>query len=337
MKKENDFLRGRKVAVWGVNIHTELVLQYCAKQGVQTIVVDTDCDNPQKMAENPQILNGKAKEYFVVVDVRKFHPEIEERLLEFGYTKEDYLFMAHPPIYVSDEDADSYCDVYGNRIIGEKPKQCEIKFRGFGAKVTFGENCRFGENCKLSIDSRAEFSVGNNIWVEENNRFVVDNGGRMVIGNSCHLQANCMLSCKSDSVLEIGDNLRTGMYCWFNALQTGIRIGNDCLFSHKVTILVNDIHPIYDVTSGEIVNMDPDFMDEVIIEDHVWLGVNSVIVGKAVVGRCSVVGANSVVKKDVPAHCVAVGTLARVIRENITWSVQPMSKEKLMLTDFWEL
>lgn len=53
------------------------------------------------------------------------------------------------------------------------------------------------------------------------------------------------------------------------------------------------------------------------IGDGSYIGINTVIVGNVKIGKRCVIGANSVVTKDVPDYCVAVGSLAGVIK-NIT-------------------
>ena len=45
-----------------------------------------------------------------------------------------------------------------------------------------------------------------------------------------------------------------------------------------------------------------------------YIGINAVIVWNIRIGRHCVIGANSVVTKDVPDYCVAVGSPARVIK-----------------------
>ena len=52
-----------------------------------------------------------------------------------------------------------------------------------------------------------------------------------------------------------------------------------------------------------------------IIGDKVQIGANSSIIGKISVGANSIIGAGSVVVKDIPANCVAAGNPARVIRQ----------------------
>lgn len=51
------------------------------------------------------------------------------------------------------------------------------------------------------------------------------------------------------------------------------------------------------------------------IERNVWIGDNVVIVGPVVIGEGAVIGANSVVRKDVPAFSIAVGAPVRIIRK----------------------
>ena len=54
---------------------------------------------------------------------------------------------------------------------------------------------------------------------------------------------------------------------------------------------------------------------QVTIEDDVWIGCQSVILRGITVGRGAIVGAGSIVTKDVPAWTIVAGNPARVIRE----------------------
>ena len=73
----------------------------------------------------------------------------------------------------------------------------------------------------------------------------------------------------------------------------------------------------------------------IILEEDVWVGTGSVIMGKKngdplVVGKYSRIGANSVVMDDVPPYSIVVGSPAKVVRvwdfENKTW-VKPVQKQ----------
>ena len=51
------------------------------------------------------------------------------------------------------------------------------------------------------------------------------------------------------------------------------------------------------------------------LEDDVWIGANTVVCGGVTIGRGSVIGAGSVVTKDIPENVIAVGNPCRVIRK----------------------
>lgn len=52
-----------------------------------------------------------------------------------------------------------------------------------------------------------------------------------------------------------------------------------------------------------------------VIEDNVWIGINSTILPGVRIGYGAVVGADSVVTKDVPVMTTVVGNPARIIKK----------------------
>lgn len=92
--------------------------------------------------------------------------------------------------------------------------------------------------------------------------------------------------------------------------QGGVEIGDQVLIAPMAKILAvehsfgDPKRPIIDqgITARGIV-----------IEDGAWIGAGAAILDGARIGRGAVVGANAVVTRDVPAHCIAVGVPARVV------------------------
>jgi acetyltransferase-like isoleucine patch superfamily enzyme len=91
-----------------------------------------------------------------------------------------------------------------------------------------------------------------------------------------------------------------------------IEIGDRVMIGSNATIVDTDFHPLdpetrrRDVLAGE--------HRPVILEDDVFVGMNSLILKGVRIGRGAVVGAGSVVVKDVPPGAVVAGNPARMVR-----------------------
>jgi len=89
-------------------------------------------------------------------------------------------------------------------------------------------------------------------------------------------------------------------------------IGDNVLTANNVYISDN-LHEYEDITVP-IMHQPTRFKRSVMVGDGAWIGENVSIIG-ASVGKNSVIGANSVVTRDIPDYCVAVGAPAVVIRQ----------------------
>ena len=90
-----------------------------------------------------------------------------------------------------------------------------------------------------------------------------------------------------------------------------IRIGNSVrIASHVMMIAAN--HKFED--PDRPIRTQGLHCKPITIEDDVWIGGNANIIAGVTVGKGSVIGAGSVVTKDIPPYSVAVGVPARVIR-----------------------
>jgi acetyltransferase-like isoleucine patch superfamily enzyme len=66
----------------------------------------------------------------------------------------------------------------------------------------------------------------------------------------------------------------------------------------------------------------PDISAPVKICRYVWVGGKSIILPGVVIGEGAVIGAGSVVTKDIPPYCVAVGNPAKVIKQRVVTELQ---------------
>lgn len=110
-----------------------------------------------------------------------------------------------------------------------------------------------------------------------------------------------------DACISIGDHTFIN-YGSSILAHKQVKIGRHCLLGHYTLILDNSEHGV------ERREVRP-ASAPVIIEDHVWIGSCAIILPGVFIGHHSVVGAGSVVTKDIPANCLAVGNPARVVRQ----------------------
>ena len=106
--------------------------------------------------------------------------------------------------------------------------------------------------------------------------------------------------------IEIGDNTFIN-YGSSIAARASVKIGSCCHLGHYMFVMDNDQHDV--VRHSEVPPSNP-----VIIEDHVWVGSKVVILPGVRIGSRAVIGAGSVVTRDIPPRCVAAGNPARVLR-----------------------
>ena len=88
-----------------------------------------------------------------------------------------------------------------------------------------------------------------------------------------------------------------------------IVIGHSVMMANSVYITDSDWHGIYDRTARS------ERVTPVNIGDNVWLGDHSVVLKGVTIGENSVVAANAVVSRDVPANVVVAGNPARVVKQ----------------------
>jgi galactoside O-acetyltransferase len=89
-----------------------------------------------------------------------------------------------------------------------------------------------------------------------------------------------------------------------------VRIGNGVMIAPNVTVTTTG-HPVHPDLRHDYNR----FSEPVTIEDKVWIGSNAVVLPGVTIGYGSVIGAGSVVTRDVPPMVVAFGSPCRVVRE----------------------
>jgi len=182
--------------------------------------------------------------------------------------------------------------------------------RSRGRLARFAENLRRLRNVGPAINARVRLrsaSVGRRVTLRGSP--AVENAGRMTFGDRVRLVstvARLELVTLPGGHLEIGDNVFVN-YGTSLVASSHVKIGDDCLIGAHVTVMDTDYHRVEDKawdTTGV----------PIVIEDRVWLGNRAMVLKGVRIGHDSVVGAGSVVTKDVPPRTLVAGVPAKVVR-----------------------
>jgi acetyltransferase-like isoleucine patch superfamily enzyme len=139
-------------------------------------------------------------------------------------------------------------------------------------------------------------------------------GNSVIIGRDAWINVPAPVNAKGPVVL-LDDDCKIGRRCVISA-RNKIHIGKNVLFGPSV--LVTDHNHTAEDTMIPINEQGTTGGGSIRIEEGCWIGFGAVIVcsrGELVIGRNSVVGANSVVTKNVPPYSVVTGNPARVIKQ----------------------
>ncbi|MDR3762777.1 MAG: acyltransferase [Acidobacteriota bacterium] len=187
------------------------------------------------------------------------------------------------------------CDVL-ERIAG-RARSAMIARKLKVKKLSLGPRCQLrGLAC---IEMGEDFQCNEGLWLEAVSRYY---GQRFT------------------PRIKIGDRVRISHHVHI-AATTLVEIGDDVLLGSKVVILDHN-HGLYggalpeQNTSPEIApSLRPlDSGKKVFIGRNAWLCDAVVVTAGSTIGEGSVIGANSVVKGEIPPYCIAVGSPAVVVK-----------------------
>lgn len=130
-----------------------------------------------------------------------------------------------------------------------------------------------------------------------------------LLGKSDGAFINPPFYCDYGTHIEVGKNFFANYNCTILDVAK-VTIGDNCQLAPNVAIYTAG-HPVHPDTR----NSGYEYGISVTIGDNVWIGGNSVICPGVRIGSNTVIGAGSVVTKDIPDWVIAAGNPCRVIRE----------------------
>jgi acetyltransferase-like isoleucine patch superfamily enzyme len=160
-------------------------------------------------------------------------------------------------------------------------------------------------NAQLRLRGKARAPLS----VRLHGRVQISGCGEVILGEGVSLNGTVVpieLVTYTSGRIEVGNRTFIN-YGTSIAARATVKIGSYCHLGHYTFVMDNDQHDV--VRHTELPQSFP-----VIIEDHVWIGSKVVILPGVRIGSRAVVGAGSIVTKDIPPRCVAAGNPARVLR-----------------------
>ena len=134
--------------------------------------------------------------------------------------------------------------------------------------------------------------------------------GNVKIGEKARIGDLAELTTNHEGVIRIGREVRLNRGATICA-YTEVSIGDFSMVGEFVSI--RDAN--HGIARGELVRSQPHDAKPIRIGSDVWVGRGACILPGVTIGDGAIIGANSIVTKDVPANCIAAGIPAKVIRE----------------------
>ena len=134
--------------------------------------------------------------------------------------------------------------------------------------------------------------------------------GCISLGKGCRLGRECELTTEGGGKIILGDNIR---------INRGVTLTSYSQVSIGTFSIIGEFASIRDanhgMTIGQPMRVQPHTSDPISIGKDVWIGRGSCILPGVTIGDGAIIGANSVVTRNVPPRTLVAGAPARVLRE----------------------
>tara|TARA_B100000902_G_C26817233_1_gene672131 strand:- start:41 stop:601 length:561 start_codon:yes stop_codon:yes gene_type:complete len=119
-----------------------------------------------------------------------------------------------------------------------------------------------------------------------------------------------------------------------------VYVGPGCIFSSRVSVRIGagsmigprsmffggnhvfDAYPGVPMIAWNDKNKPMELDSSIVVGRDCWIGASAIILGGSIIGDCAVVGAGSVVTKDVPPFCIVAGSPAKIVRMRFSSEIE---------------
>lgn len=174
------------------------------------------------------------------------------------------------------------------------------------------------------IDVRGCFKYGDELIIGTGANLIVAIGTELIFGSGCYIGRHAELG--PGKSIKIGSNTSIQDRC---VILGDVKIGKYCLFSYNVYMSSGrhyfDLEPWryikdQDLLASRDASLAAMHSKPIEIEDDCWLGANVVVMPGVTIGKGSVIGANSVVTKDIEPYSVMAGAPVKTLRKRLNFA-----------------
>lgn len=167
-----------------------------------------------------------------------------------------------------------------------------LEFIGLLLTFYFRKKAKIGKNFKLFlgggiIGRKNKILIGDNVKLFG---WLISENGIITIGDNSSIHSN--------TIIRSMNNIKIGSYC---------DIGSNCYIQDHNSMSLN--YKEREKLSGEIINK------PITIGDHVWIGRQTMIFKGVSIGDRTIIGAGSIVTRNIPADSIAAGNPAKVVKK----------------------
>jgi acetyltransferase-like isoleucine patch superfamily enzyme len=158
------------------------------------------------------------------------------------------------------------------------------------------------------FDSRELILLAHGVSIKKRGK-----GARLIAGRGVRISPHCVIRVGGSGLLSLGTRTVVGHYTRIMA-ATQVRIGARCLISWNCSIFDSIGHRMRLQSQDEAEIEAP-----ITIGDDVWIGPYCIIMKGVTIGDNSIIGAGSVIRRDVPPNSLVYGNPARVAGKVEKW------------------
>lgn len=181
--------------------------------------------------------------------------------------------------------------------------------------------CCVSQTYLIFLKRKRGVSIGKGLTLKGIPQFEIFGNGKIIIGKNATLYstrrkyfshiASPVRFFSENGLISVGDNTRING-ATIHARKM-ISIGQNCLIAANTSIIDSNGHELCLDNPEERIHS-YDQPQAITIEDSVWIGLNSIILKGVTIGKGAVIGAGSIVTKDIPPYCLAAGNPVKIIK-----------------------